>query len=151
MQNWTRSENFDIYFCVNFDHYCLMIFDNRDFEIFFLFPNIFEVCSVPVLTYETEAWGYIKKEETKGIERIQGKALKKIFQLPVSTSYIEILMKTGRWPAEQRIKYATLMLYHNVKSSDEGRKIKKMIGEQEKGDYNNTFYKKNPLNTWRLK
>ena len=34
----------------------------------------------------------------------------------------------------------TLMLY-NIKNSDEGRKIKKMIGEQEKNNYNNTFYK----------
>ena len=34
------------------------------------------------------------------------------------------------------------MLYHNIKNSDEERKIKKMIEEQEKKNYNNTFYKK---------
>ena len=34
------------------------------------------------------------------------------------------------------------MLYFNIKNSDEERKIKKMIEEQEKKNYNNTFYKK---------
>ena len=77
----------------------------------------------------------------KEIERIQGKALKRIFKLPVSTAYTGILMETGIWPAEQKIQYATLMLYHNIKNSDEERKIKKMIEEQEKKNYN-TFYKK---------
>ena len=47
-----------------------------------------------------------------------------------------------KWPAEQRIQYATLMLYHNIKNSDEERKIKKMIEEQEIKNYNKTFYKK---------
>ena len=34
------------------------------------------------------------------------------------------------------------MLYHNTKNNDEKRKIKKMIDEQEKDNYNNTLYKK---------
>ena len=40
---------------------------------------------MPALRHGTEAWGYIKKEELKEIDRIQGKALKRIFKLPVST------------------------------------------------------------------
>ena len=43
-------------------------------------------------------------------ETIQGKTLKTIFKLPVSTAYTGILMETGIWPAEQRIQYATFML-----------------------------------------
>ena len=50
-------------------------------------------------------------------------------------------MDTGIWPREQRIQYATLMLYHNIKNSNEERKMKKIIEEQEKKNYNNTFYK----------
>ena len=92
---------------------------------------------MPALIYGIEAWGYIKKEEMKEIDRIKG-----ILKLPVSTAYTGILMETGIWPAEQRIQYATLMLYHNIKNSDEERKIKKMIEEQEKKNHNNTFYKK---------
>ena len=78
----------------------------------------------------------------KEIERIQGKTLKKIFKLPLSTAYTGMLMETEIWPAEQRIQYARLMLYHNTKNNDEKRKIKKMIDEQEKDNYNNTLYKK---------
>ena len=60
------------------------------------------------LIYGIEAWGYIKNEEVTEIEKIQGKAFKKIFKLPVSLTYTGILLETGIWPAEQRIQYATL-------------------------------------------
>ena len=50
-------------------------------------------------------------------------------------------METGIWPTEQRTQYETLMLHHNIKNSNEERKIKKVIEEQEKKNYNNTFYK----------
>ena len=78
----------------------------------------------------------------KEIQTIQRKALKRISKLPFSTAYTGILMETETWPAKQRIQYAALMLYHNIKNSNEERKIKKMIEEQEKKNYNNTFYKK---------
>ena len=67
----------------------------------------------------------------KEIGRLQGRALKRIFRQPVSTIDTEILMETGIWPAEQRIQQVTLMLYQNIKNSDEERKTTKMI-EQEK-------------------
>ena len=86
---------------------------------------------MPALIYGREAWGYIKKEEMKEIGRIQGRAFKIIFRQPVSTIDTEILMETGIWPAEQRIQQVTLMLYQNIKNSDEERKTTKMI-EQEK-------------------
>ena len=41
-------------------------------------------------------------------------------------------METGIWPTEQRTQYETLMLHHNIKNSNEERKIKKGIEEQEK-------------------
>ena len=104
--------------------------------------KLFEASFMPALIYGIEAWRYIKKEEMKEIERIQGKALKRIFKLPVSTAYTGILMETGIWPAEPRIQYATLMLYNIIKNSNEERKIKKMIKEQEKKNCSKTFYKK---------
>ena len=58
---------------------------------------------MPALIYGIEAWGCIKKKEMKEIDRIPGKALKRIFKLPVSTAYTGILMETEIWPAEQRI------------------------------------------------
>ena len=80
-----------------------------------------------------------RNEGSRENTRIQGKALKIIFKLPVSTEYTGTLIETRIWPAEQRIQYLTLMLYHEIKNSDEGRKIKKMIEEQEKKNYNNAF------------
>ena len=55
----------------------------------------------------------------KEIERIQGNILKRIFKLPVSKSNKEILMETGVRSAEQRIQYATLMLYNDIKNCNE--------------------------------
>ena len=57
------------------------------------------------------------------------KALKRKFKLT------GILMETRIWHVEQRIEYAPLMLYNNKKKSDEKRKIKKMIEDQEKKNY----------------
>ena len=82
--------------------------------------------------------GILKKE----IERIQRKALKKIFKQPVNTSYTGLLMEIGIWVAEQWRQYVTSMSYHNIKNSNKEREIKKMIEEQEKKNYNNQFYKK---------
>ena len=57
--------------------------------------KLFEACFMSALIYGIEAWGCIKKEETKEIERIRGKALKTIFKLPLSTAYTGMLMETG--------------------------------------------------------
>ena len=53
-----------------------------------------------------------KKEKTKQIDRIQEKALKRIYKLLVTTVYTGIIMETGMWPVEQIIQYTTLMLKH---------------------------------------
>ena len=67
------------------------------------------------LTYGIEAWAKIRSVEMREIEKIQGKTLKRIFQLPVSTTCTGIMMETEKWPAEQKIQYATMMLYYNKK------------------------------------
>ena len=104
--------------------------------------KLYEACYMPAVLYGLETWGYIKKEEIIEPEILQGKALKRIFNLPVSTSYIGVLMETGIWPAEQKLQYATLMLYHNIMNSDENRMARQIIIEQRKEGYNRTFYKK---------
>ena len=50
-------------------------------------------------------------------------------------------METGIWLAEQKIQYATVMLYHNIKNND-NRKAKQVIEEQEQNKFKNTFYQK---------
>ena len=104
--------------------------------------KLLEACYIPAILYGIEAWGYLKKEEIKELERLQGKALKRIFHLPISTSNIGILMETGIWPVEQKLQYATLMLYHNIMNSDEDRVARKIIIEQRKKEYKRTYYQK---------
>ena len=84
----------------------------------------------------------MRSVEIREIEKEQGKTLKRIFQLPVSTTYTGIIMETGIWPAKQKIQYATMMLYHNIKNSDDNRKVKQVVEEQEQNQFKNTFYQK---------
>ena len=65
--------------------------------------KLYETCLMPALLYGLEAWGKIDKDEMNEIEKIQGRALKRIFNLPISASYIGLIMETGTWPADQRI------------------------------------------------
>ena len=79
--------------------------------------KLFETCLMPALLYGMEAWKKLSKAEIQHLEKIQGKALKRIFSLPVTTPYIGLIIETNVWPAEQRINYSSLMLYHNINSS----------------------------------
>ena len=63
------------------------------------------------------------------IEKIQGRALKRTFNLPISISYIGLIMETGTWLANQRIQYSTMMHYHNIMNSDHKRVARKILAE----------------------
>ena len=92
--------------------------------------KLYETCLMPALLYGLEAWGKIDKDELNEIEKIQGKALKRIFNLPISISYIALIMETAIWPANQRIQYSIMMLYHNIMNSDHKRVARKILAEQ---------------------
>ena len=47
----------------------------------------------------------LPKAEIQNLEKVQGRALKRIFSLPITTPYIGLIIDTGVWPAEQRINY----------------------------------------------
>ena len=51
-------------------------------------------------------------------EKIQRRALKRILNMLISTSHIGLIMESGTWPANQRIQYSVMMLYHNAMNSD---------------------------------
>ena len=97
---------------------------------------------MPALLYGIEAWGKIDKDEMNKIEKIQGRALKRIFNVPISTLYIGLIMETGTWPANQRIQHSIMMLYHNIMNSDHKRVARKIIAEQEKNNHKNTIISK---------
>ena len=54
---------------------------------------------MPALLYGLETWAKIDKDEINEIEKIQGRALKRIFNLPIPTSYIGLIMTTGSYMA----------------------------------------------------
>ena len=93
------------------------------------------------LLYGLEAWGKIGKDEMNEIEKIQGGALKRIFNLPISSSCIGLKMETDTWPAHQKIQYTTMTLYHNM-NSDHKRVARKILAEQEKSNHTNTMISK---------
>ena len=95
------------------------------------------------LLYGLEAWGKIDKSEMNEIEKIQGRALKRIFNLSISTSYMDLIMETGTWPASrQRTQYSTMMLYHNTMNSDHKRVARKILAKQTKSNQKNTMISK---------
>ena len=49
-----------------------------------------------MLLYGLEAWRKIDKDEINEIEKIQSKALKNIFNLPILSLYIDFIMETGK-------------------------------------------------------
>ena len=63
----------------------------------------------------------VVEAEIQNVEKIQGKALKRIFSLSITTPYIGLIIETGVWPAEQRINYSSLILYHNIINSSKDR------------------------------
>ena len=88
-----------------------------------------------------EAWKKLSKAEIQNIEKVQGKALKRIFSLPI-TPYTGLIIKTGVWPAEQGINYSSLMLYRNIINSSKDRLVKQIEQEQREQNHSNTFFGK---------
>ena len=82
------------------------------------------------------------KAEIQNVEKVQGKALKRIFSLPITAPYIRLIIETGVWPAEQRISYSLLMLYHNIINSSKDRLVKQITEEQRAQNHSNIFYDK---------
>ena len=51
-----------------------------------------------------------------------------VFDLrPQSLKRPLIIMETGIWTGEQNIQFETLMLYHNMKNSDDNKKVKYVV------------------------
>ena len=74
-----------------------------------------------------ETWKKLSKAEIQNPEQIQGKALKRIFSIPITTPYTGLIIEAGVWPAEQRINHSSLMLYHNIINSSKDRLVKQII------------------------
>ena len=71
-----------------------------------------------LILYGMEAWKKLSRVEIQNIEKIQGKALKGVFSLPITTPYIGLIIETGVWPAEQRINGTIALSYPPIVIDD---------------------------------
>ena len=103
--------------------------------------KLFETCLLPALLYGMEAWKRLSKTEVQDLEKLKTKALKRIFSLPITTPYTGLIIETKVWPAEKRMNYISLMLYHNNINSSKIRLVKQIIQEQRTQNHQNTLRK----------
>ena len=104
--------------------------------------KLFETCLMPALLYGMEAWKKWPEAEIQHLEKIQGKTWKRIFNLPIATPHIGLIIETGVWSAEQRMNYSLLMLYQNIINCSKDRLVKQIIQDQKAQNHRNTFYGK---------
>ena len=93
---------------------------------------LFKIVYLPTLLFNMEAWGRISTGELKDLEAAQGNAIKRLLNVPSSTSYHGIRNETGIWKVEHQLMYKRLMLYHNIINSNDDRVVKKLVVEQQK-------------------
>lgn len=89
------------------------------------------------MLYLVEAWSSITKTEMDMLERLQGKVLCSLLEVPKTTPYWGLLNETGIWSVKWRLAYRKLMLYQNIMQSNDGRLAKEIIEQQrgEKGSF----------------
>ena len=84
------------------------------------------------LMHEVEVVPQLTGEEMRQMESMQHKILSKLLEVPISTPYMGLLLETGVWTMKARVDYRKLMLFHNIKHSEDDRIIKKIVSVQEK-------------------
>ena len=71
----------------------------------------------------------------KELEEIQGIILRKICEQRKTTPYFGLLAELGIWTIEKQIEYKTIMLLHNILTSNDERLIKEIVKEQIKNTW----------------
>ena len=101
---------------------------------------------MPSILHNIEVVPMLSKQEVKKLESTQQMILTKMLDVPRSTPYMGLLLEMGIWTMEARIDYKKLMLYHNIKHSENERIIKKILNVQEddqrEGTWNDDIIKK---------
>ena len=82
----------------------------------------------------------IDKGEMERMERIQGKMLRGMLELPRTTPYWGILKETGVWPIKEKIAYQRMMLFENMINSKEERLGRMVVMEQRESGRENSWY-----------
>lgn len=99
--------------------------------------------------YNIETWTNIRKKDLEKMESIQGNVLRKILNLPKTTSYLGILYELDILPIRLKLIYKKLMLYtccvhdhHSVIHSDKTRTIRKTFLAQEENNLSDSWFGK---------
>ena len=95
---------------------------------------------MPSILYNVEVIPQLSKKETSKLESIQHSILTKLMGVPRSTPYAGLLLETGTWTMQARVAYKKLMLYHNIKNSEDDRIIKQVLQVQEEEVRESTWY-----------
>ena len=92
------------------------------------------------LLYGVENIPRLNDNEVQKLESMQHQILTRVLEVPISTPYVGLLMETGMWTMKARIDYRKLMLFHNIKNSEDGRIIKQILKVQEEEVRDTTWY-----------
>ena len=101
---------------------------------------VYETVAVRMVFYNIEVWTNLRKKDQEKLETIQGKILKGIFGLPLSTPYWGILYELDILPIHLLLTYQKLMLYHSLINSDEERTAKQIVIQQETLKHQHCWY-----------
>ncbi len=101
---------------------------------------LYDKVIVPTLTYNMETNTNMTSKEYKMLEKLQGRALRKIYNVPSTTPYWGLLIELGVKPLEYEIHYKRLMLYHNIMNSSDERISKQIVMQQRKHQHTHGFY-----------
>ena len=104
--------------------------------------QLHNIVILTILTYNLEAWASITQDEIKDLEKCQYRILRKLLNLPQSTSYYGILYEIGQWRVEDLIYYKRMMLLHNILHSPPDRIIRRIFIDQEVYPCPNCWLKK---------
>ena len=76
---------------------------------------LYENVVLPTITYNMQSTPNMRNKEMSEMEMIQGKILRKIYNIPPSTLYWGLLIELDMKPIEYIIiHFKRLMLYHNI-------------------------------------
>ena len=87
--------------------------------------EIFELCVIPFLLYNSEVWDHIPTEALKLLNDFQLKFLRSLLKTPRTTPIPSLLWETGTLEMNERIDKRKMMFFHHVQNLDENSLARK--------------------------
>ena len=97
--------------------------------------KLFNAIAIPILTFNTETWPNVKKEEIEHLEKIQKNILLAIYNMPKTTPYHAFLSEIGIWLLEVFINYKKPLFLHQLLKSEKSRVARIILIQPAKKQY----------------